>query len=640
MRCTPLLSAVLLLGAACSDDAPAVPPECSPLAASGCAVPWPSSIYLEQDPTTATGYRLAFPDGALPKNGDAIAIDPTRFNEHDGFSPASFAFITFEGGVDDSNLVGYDAIDDSVTDASPTVLIDMDTGERVHHFAEIDANAMEFEVDEQALYIRPAYRLTPGHRYAVGVRTSLQSAAGGDLPVPRAFDQVRRGHNSGHARYDAVDHEAIFAAFEAAGIDRDELVVAWDFVVASDDYLTSTMLAARDVALADIGDRAANVTYEVDVDDPEEDDDRIARRIVGRFKAPLLLTGTDDLAELARDAAGEPMVNGTMDARFAIMVPTCAAAARPVPILIFGHGFFGDNGEVQGDYMRRVADELCMVVMGTEWTGMSRRDVPGAALALNEASRLIGFGERIVQGIINHMVLTQLARGAFATELLADGGGSLVDPDDLQFYGISQGHVLGATFFAYDPVLDQAALAVGGTNWSLLFERSTNWPNFHLIIAGAYEGPLNTVMIESLMQLGLDPIENLHVSPRILGDGLPGTPPKQILMHMANGDSSVPNLASELHARTLGIPLMTPAVRSVWGVEEEAGPLASGLVIYDEHPTPLPPESNERNLNDNGTHTSARTQPAAVRQIQHFFATGEIVNECDGACDCAAGACD
>ena len=37
---------------------------------------------------------------------------------------------------------------------------------------------------------------------------------------------------------------------------------------------------------------------------------------------------------------------------------------------------------------------------------------------------------------------------------------------------------------------------------------------------------------------------------------------------------------------------------------------------------------------DKGMHNLTRNQPATRRQIATFFATGQIVNECDGACMC------
>ena len=43
---------------------------------------------------------------------------------------------------------------------------------------------------------------------------------------------------------------------------------------------------------------------------------------------------------------------------------------------------------------------------------------------------------------------------------------------------------------------------------------------------------------------------------------------------------------------------------------------------------------------ETGMHNLTRTQAASRRQIKHFFETGEVRNECDGACFCAEDKCD
>ncbi len=635
---------ILLPVVACGGGSEATPPECNPIGGVGCLTPWPSTLYEIADDSTATGMRLDFPAGAFPATQNGVEFDPTRLNTKDGFSPSTSIFTAFPVRVDPANLVGWADYPDSLTDGSPTVVIDMETGMRVAHFAEVDANA-DSSLDDQALYIRPAYRLRPAARYAVAIRKSLKAADGADLPVPSGFAAVLAGGDAGHERLARVlpRYDEIFAALETAGIARDDLLVAWDFTTASDESLTTDMERSRDAALIAMGDLGANLTWTVDEDEPYGDGTQIARRVLGTFQSPFLLTDIGSDGELNRDGSGAPVVAGTMDAPFVAMIPACAETQRPVPVIVFGHGFFGDLDEAQGSYMRRIADELCMVVVGTVWHGMSTTDLAGAALALNEASKLYAFGERIIQGIVNHITLVQLVRGAMGTDLLADGSGTLIDPDRIYFYGISQGHILGSTFFAWDPFVSRAVLAVGGGDWSILFERSTHWNEFGLILAGAYPGALNAVILQALMQMAFDPTENLHVDGRILSteNPLPGVPAKQILMHQAVGDSQVSNLASDTQARTLGIPLLSPSVRDPFGVTPMAGPLPSALVIWDEHPEPLPHDSNLLNEIDNGTHGTLRRRQRVVEQIDIFLNTGEVVNTCgtDTPCDCATGAC-
>jgi hypothetical protein len=81
-------------------------------------------------------------------------------------------------------------------------------------------------------------------------------------------------------------------------------------------------------------------------------------------------------------------------------------------------------------------------------------------------------------------------------------------------------------------------------------------------------------------------------------------------------------------------------VAQPYGVPAMDGPLPSALTIWDEHPDPLPHESNLLNEVDNGTHGTMRRRAAVVEQIGTFLSTGEVVNTCgDAPCDCATGAC-
>src|SRR5690242_3275450 len=128
----------LLALAACGGDAGlSVQANCNPLGGNHCMTPWPSSVFEVADPSTATGRRLAIPQGALPTNSDGISVDPTEWNLADGFSPAAPIVLSFPGGVSLDGLPRQDHMDTSVTPDTPTVILDMTTGQLVPHFAEL-----------------------------------------------------------------------------------------------------------------------------------------------------------------------------------------------------------------------------------------------------------------------------------------------------------------------------------------------------------------------------------------------------------------------------------------------------------------------------------------------------------------------
>nr|MBA3501023.1 hypothetical protein [Deltaproteobacteria bacterium] len=456
------LALVVLIGCG-GDGGSAVAPECNALGSTGCVLPWPSAVYQREDTTSPTGFRLDLPLGALPVNFDGIEIDPARINQRTGFSPMSQVLLTFPGGVDGANLVGAGDIAASVTDASPTVIVDMATGERVAHFAEVDVNELD-KPEEQVLYLRPAVRLKGNTRYAVAIKKTLRDKAGGELPSPAGFRAMQGGDASGHARLDHVRARfpEMFAALATAGIAKDDLVVAFDFDTADDDTLMADPLAARDAAMAVVGNGdGISYTVKSEMMNPEAG---IARIIRLEYVTPQIadLTGKG----FHRGSDGKVMVNGTTTTIASIVVPSCATTGNKAGIVIYGHGFFGGLDESTGGYIRSFAKATCNVVVGGLWRGMSADDVADAVLALNDLNKMHGFGERVWQGMVDFMTLTKLARGKLATEVL----GGVVDPARTWYYGISQGHILGSTFFAYDPTLTRAVLAVGGANWAVMFE--------------------------------------------------------------------------------------------------------------------------------------------------------------------------
>ena len=632
---------VLALLVACGGDdgGSATPPECNALGSTGCVLPWPSAVYEREDGASPTGFRLDLPLGALPVNFDGIEIDPAHINARTGFSPMSQVLLTFPGGVDGSNLVSFDNIAASITDDSPTVIVDMSTGERVAHFAEVDVNEVD-KPDEQVLYLRPAVRLKGNTRYAVAIRTSLRGKAG-PLPSPAGFRAMRDGGSSGHARLDKVRARfpAMFTALETAGVPKTDLVVAFDFDTADDSALIADPLAARDAAMAVVGN-ADGVAYTIksDMVNPETG---IARIIRLEYVTPQIADPTGK-AGFHRDANGKVTVNGTTTTTASIVVPACATAANKAGIVIYGHGFFGGLDESTGGYIRAFAKTTCNVVVGGLWRGMSADDVADAVLALNDLNKMHGFGERIWQGMVDFMTLAKLAKGKLARELLVDNATmSIVDPARTWYYGISQGHILGSTLFAYDPTLVRAVLGVGGANWGVMFERSNNWAAYSLPLKGAYDGVMNSIILQQVVEMGLELVDGATVAPQIRAGGVPGAAPnKQYLQQMSMGDCAVPNLASEYQARTLGFPLLGPTVKTPYGFTPTPGPIAgSAFVIMNESPEPLPPTTNETFNYDNVAHENLRRRQASIDQIVHFTTTGEIASFCAGACDCKAGNC-
>ncbi len=635
---------------ACGDnDGITTRQECNPLGGTNCITPWPSAIYEIDDSSTATGRRLDIPEGALPTNTDGIPISPALFNDRDGFSSAAPIITAFPDSVDPSNLVHYSHYEDSLTDASPTVLVNMDTGELVAHFAEIDARVPE-QPEKQALYIRPAQLLPGGTRFAVAIKRTLKSKDGSELPIPDGFQSILSGTTTNHDRLERVRprYDAIFAALAEHGIEPEDLVTAWDFTTASRESMRADVVATRNIAMPAMGDVGANLKFSVSEDRAQEDT-RIARRIDGEYDAPLFLTQDGRFTPattMARDTSGGPQMMGMYKSPFTAIVPACALDGRgPVPIMLYGHGLLGDSGQVASGAVRDAAAELCVVAVGTDMRGMSTADTSNVAMSLNDLNKGPLLFDGLIQGVINHLALAEVARGPMAQELFVDGSGtSIVDPSRVFYYGISQGGIFGATHCAWSPVIDRCVLQVGAINYSMMLERSLDWPIHRTVLIGAYPDPLDVAINIGLLQMMWDRTDPVSIADVLLepdiGDYLPGASPKQVLLEIGVADTEVSNIASHYGARTMGLPLLAPSVVEPYGLTPTEGPLSSAMVVYDYGLGDTIPATNEPPL-ENDVHSFIRKEGSHFEMMKNFIETGVITQTCTApnGCDCTADGC-
>ncbi|MBA2542646.1 MAG: hypothetical protein H0V17_23585 [Deltaproteobacteria bacterium] len=644
--------ATLLFVVACGGDTElSTPQECNPLGGGeSCMGPWPSGLYEVADATSVTGRRLAIPDNTLPINIDDITLDPAPYNVYDGFSSAAPMITAFETGIDASNLVTHDDLAASLTDVSPTVIIDMATGELVEHFAELDAPAAATP-GQQALFIRPSKLLKRSTRYAVAIKKTLKAKDGGELPVPEGFRAIVDGEITTHRLLEAARPRFvdIFEVLAEHGIDKADLVTAWDFTTASGELVRSDLLEARDAALSAMGTDGANLNYQVIDGNAAIDEVLFARKINGEFDVPLFLTNNGSFAvttKLQRDSSGKPITTGMYRAPFTAIIPKCAIdSLTPVPMIIYGHGLLGRaQDQVSSGGTRHASAGICAVVVGTDMRGMSDRDVANVALALNDGNNGHAIFDVLVQGMINHVALVQLSRGALASELFTKDGtpntASIVDPTKFHYYGISQGGIMGTTVCAIDPVIEKCVVQVGAINYSLLLERSHDWPQYRTTLNGAYPSPLDSALMVNLMQLQWDRTEPTAVADVIVGEGFPNTPTKHVFMQVAIGDDEVANIASELQARTMGIPVMLPSPYIPQGIATSSTPVTSGMILYDFGVGDTIPDTNEPPP-DNDVHSQIRNKQATIDMMKHFYDTGEIQMMCtaERGCDCAASGC-
>lgn len=615
----------------------AVPAGCNPLASEGdCLLPYPSDVFRQSE---GAGFVVRYPEATWIRF-EGEGIDVAARYPQDGFSVGTPILALLPGGVEPSNLVFYtDDVSRSTGPESPTIVLDPETGERIEHFAELDPNTDELA--RKALILRPLTRLTPGKRYVVALR-GLRAPSGELAPAPPRFLDLRDAEGAADpaiaslsARYEAE----VFAPLEAAGVARSELQLAWDFTTRTDQSAIGDMLAMREDLLAKLEVSAPEVSIESVAENPTS---HTARKIEAVMRVPLYVDSAEPGAALNREG-GKVAAKGEVEVPFTIWVPKSVAERgpedEPARLLQYGHGFFGERYEVDGS-AAQLANERGFVVVATDWWGMSASDrgVLVGDLVVDPANTM-RFSDRVHQGMANQLALAEVAARVLPTlpELEVQGE-SAYDPSEVYFYGISMGHILGGTYLALSPRVSRGVLEVGGANFSMMMFRAQPFAAFLALLMLNDVEALDQQKFAALAQHGFDRLDPFSYAPYVLRERLPGAPTeRRVLMRVGIGDASVPNLGTYMHARALGVPLL-----SVPGEESSPTPIGlervssphdgSGISIYDfgiEASTVATPPTE-----GNVVHDGLRRLEAAKEQLDRFLRPGGLVEHtCEGPCD-------
>ncbi len=612
-------------------------PTCDTLDESLCALPFPSSFYLAAA-DTESGFQVALQETSLPENRDGVQIKPTWFNEKDGFSTMTPMLAYFED-VSLDGVVRSTDIGDSLLDDSLSVLINVDTGERVPHWVELDDTG---EVGEQLLVIRPAIPMDHAARHVVALR-GLTTTSGSALAPSAAMQDLIDGASSvdtptgpRQAHYD----DLVFPVLGSAGWERDEVLLAWDFVTVSRTSSLSRMEWIRD----DVHDWGEENGWTYTIDSVEGGDCTVegetnGRAIEGTFTAPLYTDYDDAPTFLTRDEDGMPYRNGTTEVEFKIQLG-CQLLDDPKPsyFLQYGHGLLGKHDEVGYGWSREFLDNVGFVGGAVSWTGMKDEDEgPITLMVVNDPSDFAMIPERSHQGFAEQIGFLDFVRSTLVNdpELIVDGV-HLIDTEQFGYYGNSQGGILGAAYLGLSDQLERGVLGVPGGPYALLLTRSADFDPFFLLFKEKFPDDRDIMLLIAAFQTVWDPGEgagwmhNMNAAPN-------GTPAKDVLLHAAIGDAQVTTLGAQIMARAYGATTVAPQTREVWGIEErEPGYSGSALVewLYPdgaEEPLEAVPPDEEAD-----THECPRRENAAHQQIHDFLVDGVVNQYCEGE-SCGSG---
>lgn len=645
-----------------ADAAEPTPPliegDCDPLVPEHCGLPFPSDVWRRDDPTgrNPSGKSIRLGATTLPARNDGEHVPPEYFHEHDGWSPSQSP-MTYLPGATASGCATPADIELSLTDASPTVLLQADTLERVPHWVDLDQSTKDD--DARMLMIRPAVRLRDGTRYIVAIRR-IVDASGALIPASETFaalrDQTPLDEYSVEARREL--YADIFGKLEAAGVAAEELQIAWDYTTISKQSLTDKLVAMRDDAFAAVGPDGPELTVKEVEENPNPE---LLRRIVVSMTVPLYLTvggvydETKPHPRLVVDETGLPKQNGTMEWDVLILVPNSVTSATPPKkhgLLQNGHGLFGTKFEGAGGYLARMANGWGWIAFSTDFFGFSEPDEVLAAKALTgDFEAMPSFFERQLQGHVTQLLAMRMMMGRVAKEGIADpnGGGLLVDPAWIDpnvraYRGDSQGGIMGAGYMALSTDVTRGLLGEPGMPYSVLLNRSVDWPKYGAVLGATFglgdKGALDVQLLLSLIQMHWDKAEPGGLSAYVTKDTLPGTPAHDVLLHVAIGDHQVTPFGAHILAREVGAKLLrsddpaNPYPRSIWGLEPAPAPLASGSAIVEYDFGLSDPLTNVPNTEGCDPHDRVRDLTPSFEQTDQFLRTGVIDWYCQGICNC------
>jgi hypothetical protein len=562
---TPLIATATPQSVEPGDKAPSNA-GCDPLDPEACLLPFPNDYFTRGTlpvEDTDTGRLVSLNPAAMPRTGTELTeggegkpVDPTEWNRNDGFSPGS-AVLTYVPALDlhktwgtesrrfseeAPNQEGYFDHRDHIADINlylendaPIVIINAETGERHPFWSELDSHRDAVAAGKRLLILRPARNFEEGTRYIVALR-NLKNNEGAEIEAGEAFAALRDGELASVELPDEAARRShyendIFPKLAQAGIERDELYLAWDFTVASERSLTERALhmrneafgttgtaeldelfgrlgdtnlgngtvegAAPEFVIDDVGTRQDSWTDSNGVSHTQE-----MRVVEGRVTVPNFmdriqqteghLKGNDlpyDVPPpgsrlLDIDHDGLPDQNPsepTVKVPFICDVPLNGHENN---VTLYGHGLLGSRDEYQ-TARRSPGRQGPFFGCAADWWGMSTADAPTVVSILMDASNFPSLPDRAQQGFLNFMFLGRAAihPDGFATDdaFKTDDGQSLINVADpaerapLYYDGNSQGGIMGGSLVALSPDIKRGILGVTGMNYSTLLNRSVDW---------------------------------------------------------------------------------------------------------------------------------------------------------------------
>ncbi len=295
------------------------------------------------------------------------------------------------------------------------------------------------------------------------------------------------------------------------------------------------------------------------------------------------------------DDKGTPVLQGTFDVRFAIVVPNAQKCPEPesgYPVVLYAHGTGGDYRSIMSKSVGPAIAEACLATVGTDQIFHGTR--PGAPpdsdpnkegniqllfFNLNNPTAARTNGRQSAVDVAQETRLFSETGLSIPSAVSRSGKDVKLDGKRVLFYGHSQGGLNGPLYLASDPSARGGVLSGTGSLITIaLLEKTEPKPS----VAGALKTLLSLTDPEEAKELDLfHPVANLaqaivdttdpiHYMGRIIKRPRDGFAPKSIFETEGigadgKGDSYAPPHGIEVGAVALGLPRQAPGL---WPIRE------------------------------------------------------------------------
>ena len=607
-----------------------------------CMLPFPSGAFLREDSSEVTGYSLNIDGEAIPDTSSAESGNMVILDRLDGFSPSTQIFTSFESTPDIAGMATQFNISPSVEVGHSSILLNMDTGEKIHHWIELDSRTQEGE--PTILFLRTIEGLDHNSAYAVAFR-SLVNGDGAPILPSDGFRALRDSINTSSEGIEEQrsDYEALFSQLEGSGFSRGELQAAWWFHTASTESILEDLLIMRDDTELRLGESGIGCTI-IEVQEDFAQDGTSLRLIRGTVTTPHYMETQYARSPLMRDSGGDPEFVQNREIEFTMLIPKSLAENNESgPLTVFGHGLFGDGDSyvING---RELANEYNTVVIATDFKGWSSDgDYDALTFALVDITEFQYQQERQMQAVINHISMVRTITGVCSDIIeFKHNGTNMIDKDTVNYIGISLGGLRGPSLLAMVPELDWGVLWVGGTSFTHQVERSTHYGSeenpseFYQLLSSDLSLPsrMDRAIAIALLQSIWDSTDGETFLPyRETGYG-DKLEPFDMFYLTSMMDAQVTTLSADRAVRTGNVPVVNGSAYHPFGVEVVDGPINGSSAAYFDGNFPALPTGNTNGpmWHHSLAHNLVFEVPEAKMMAYGYLLTGVLVDYCNPNC--------